>query len=56
MSTSYKLRNPEGLYFISFGTVHWIDLFTRPTYNNILVESLRHCQENTGLETLRWCL
>jgi len=29
MSRKYKFKNPEGLYFISFATVGWIDVFTK---------------------------
>jgi hypothetical protein len=35
MSRAYKFRNPEGLYFISFATVGWIDVFTRRIYKEI---------------------
>lgn len=30
--------------------VDWIDLFTRECYVNILVESIKYCQKNKGLE------
>lgn len=32
MSRAYKFNNPAGLYFVSFATVGWIDVFTRETY------------------------
>lgn len=41
MSRKYKFHDPEGLYFISFATVGWIDVLTRPAYKDIIVESLR---------------
>lgn len=56
MSTRYKFHNPEGVYFISFATVGWVDVFTRSAYKEIFVESLRHCQEHKGLELFGWCL
>ena len=28
----YKFHDPEGLYFISFATVDWIDVLTRADY------------------------
>ena len=40
MSRKYKFRNPNGLYFVSFATVHWIDVFTRTAYKDILVNQL----------------
>lgn len=43
-----------GLYFVSFGTVYWIDVFTRDVYCFALVESLIFYRENKGME--RWKL
>ena len=38
MSRKYKFHNKEGLYFVSFATVYWIGVLTRPLYCDILVE------------------
>jgi hypothetical protein len=32
MSQNYKFHNPEGLYFVSFAVVYWLDVFTRNEY------------------------
>lgn len=56
MSRKYKFENPEGVYFISFATVGWIDVFTRRAYKDILVESLTFCQNEKGLELVAWCI
>ena len=56
MSRSYKFHNPEGLYFVSFAVVEWIDVFARSLYKNILVESLSFCQQNKGMEIVAWCI
>ena len=37
MSRNYKFHNPKGLYFVSFAVVHWLDVFTRNQYKNILL-------------------
>jgi len=29
MNRNYKFHNPEGVYFISFAVVGWLDVFTR---------------------------
>ena len=50
MSVKYKFRNPEGLYFVTFATVNWVDVFTRNLYKNILIDSLNHCIEKKSLE------
>ena len=36
--------------------VDWIDLFTRVNHKQLLVESLRYCQEKKGLNIFGWCL
>jgi REP element-mobilizing transposase RayT len=56
MSTKYKCNNPSGIYFISFATVEWVDVFTRKEYKNLLVENLRYCQRFKGLEIFAWCI
>lgn len=50
MSRKYKFRNPEGLYFITFSVVRWIDVFTRNIYREILLDSFKYCQQNKGLQ------
>lgn len=56
MSRKYKFRNKDEIYFVSFATVHWIDVFTRTLYKDILVESLGFCQKKKGLEIYAWCI
>lgn len=56
MSRNYKFHNPEGLYFVSFAVVKWLDVFTRNQYKNILLESLEFCQKNKGMEIIAWCI
>ena len=56
MSRGYKFHNAEGLYFVSFATVGWIDVFTRPVYKEIVVESIRYCQREKGLNLYAWVI
>jgi REP element-mobilizing transposase RayT len=56
MSRAYKIQNKEGIYFISFATVGWLDVFTRRAYKDILVESLEYCQKEKGLILYAWCV
>lgn len=44
------------LYFITTTVVDWVDLFTRPKYKHIIVDSLAYCQENKGLKIYAWVL
>jgi REP element-mobilizing transposase RayT len=56
MSRKYKFLNKEGLYFVSFAVVNWIDVFIQPEYNDIIVESLTYCKNNIGLQLYCWCI
>ena len=56
MSRNYKFHNPEGLYFVSFAVVEWLDVFTRNEYKDILLESLSFCQKEKGMEIIAWCI
>lgn len=55
-TTSYRIKNEEGLYYLTFATVEWIDVFTRKRYKDIVVESLRYCQKEKGLALYSWVL
>jgi hypothetical protein len=55
MSRNYKFHNPEGLYFISFATVFWVDVFVRRIYFDCIVESLNICVNEKGME-IYWLL
>ncbi|MEK6478635.1 transposase [Catalinimonas sp. 4WD22] len=56
MSRNYKIRDQTKLHFISFATVNWIDVFIRPQYKNIIVDSLKYCIAHKGLEVYAWCI
>ena len=56
MSRKYKFHNPQGLYFVSFATVYWIDLFVREIYFEIMTGSLKYCIDNKGLLLYSWCI
>lgn len=56
MSRNYKFHNPEGVYFVSFAVVEWLDVFTRNEYKNILIDSFHYCQKEKGMEIFAWCI
>ncbi|MFP5041933.1 transposase [Parasediminibacterium sp. JCM 36343] len=56
MSRKYKFHNKAGLYFVSFATVYWMDVFVREKYFATVVESLDYCRKNKGLEIYGWCI
>lgn len=56
MSRNYKFNNPDGVYFISFSVVEWLDVFIRNEYKNIIIDSLNYCQKEKGMEIFAWCI
>ncbi len=50
MGRKYKIRDQEGLYFVTFTIVYWLDLFIRDVYKQAIVDSLNYCQKEKGLE------
>ena len=50
MSRKYKFYNKAGLYFVSFATVNWIEVFTRQIYFDIIVDSINYCRAEKGME------
>ena len=56
MSEKYKVKDHESAYFMTLTVVGWVDVFTRNNHRMAVVEALRYCQENKGLELFAWCL
>jgi REP element-mobilizing transposase RayT len=55
MSRKYKFHNKSGLYFVSFATVNWIDVFTRQVYFSVLAYSIDYCRAAKGMELYAYC-
>jgi REP element-mobilizing transposase RayT len=53
---AYQIRNQQGTYFITCTVVRWIDIFSRKEYKDIVIDSLRYCQQKKGLELIAFCL
>jgi REP element-mobilizing transposase RayT len=56
MPTGYQIKDQSAAYYLTFQVVYWIDLFTRPVYRDIIIESLRYCQKEKGLELYAWVI
>ncbi|MFN6943678.1 MAG: REP-associated tyrosine transposase [Cytophagaceae bacterium] len=48
-SSGYKIRNQEGVFYLTLQVVLWIDIFSRQVYKDIFIDSLKFCQKNKGL-------
>ena len=49
MKEGYLIRNQTLPHFITATVVDWIDIFTRQTYRDSVIESLDYCIKNKGM-------
>lgn len=56
MSYAYRIHNQQGVYFITCTVIQWIDVFSRKEYADIVVDSLKYCQQHKGLQILGWVI
>lgn len=52
----YKIINQHATYFCTLTVIHWIDIFTRSSYRDIVVESLNYCVDNKGVTVFSWVI
>lgn len=43
-------------YFLTLTVVGWIDVFTRKNHKDAIIDSLRYCIQNKGLNVYAYCL
>jgi len=56
MPTGYQIKDQTAPYFLTFQVVYWIDIFSRKVYRDIIIESLKYCQHEKGLEIYAWVI
>jgi len=56
MSDKHKMHEKEKAYFLTLTVVGWMDVFTRKNHKLAIINSLKFCQQNKGLEIFAWCL
>ncbi len=56
MSTKYKATAIGEAYFVTVTTVGWVDIFTRLQQKYVLINALKHCQKERGLEIYAYCI
>lgn len=49
MGFKYQIYDQSKAYYLTLTVVRWIDIFTRQTYKDIMIDSLKYCQKNKGL-------
>lgn len=54
MAFAYRVRDQSAIHFVTFTVHQWVDVFTRRTYVELLLDSLKYCQEKKGLQIYAW--
>ncbi len=54
MGHKYAITDKEGVYFITFATIGWLDECARKIHKNILIDNLKYCQEKKGSIIYSW--
>ena len=52
----YLISDKAGCYFVTFTVIHWIDIFSRKKYRDIIVDSLNYCIKEKGLVVYAWVI
>ncbi len=50
MSDGYQIRGQNKVHYLTLQVVFWIDIFTRKRYKDMVIESLKYCQQHKSLE------
>src|SRR6202789_100387 len=45
----YVIHDQQAIYYLTFTVSGWIDIFTRQSYRDIMIESFKYCQREKGL-------
>ncbi|MGM9477609.1 REP-associated tyrosine transposase [Pedobacter sp. GSP4] len=56
MAFKYSVNDQNDIYFITTTVVGWIDAFTRKELAEVVIQSLKYCQDEKGLVIYAWCL
>ena len=48
-TTRIKQENENQTHFLTITIIEWIDIFAKPEYFQIIIDSLKYCQKNKGL-------
>ena len=56
MPTGYQIKDQEAAYYLTFQVVFWVDIFSRKIYRDLIIESLKYCQKEKGLEVYAYVI
>jgi REP element-mobilizing transposase RayT len=56
MSTGYQIKDQEGLYYLTFQVVDWVDIFSRQVYRDIVIDSFKYSIEHKDLQIFAYVI
>jgi len=57
MSIPHIIKNDtDNIYFLTFTTVEWVDIFTNEILNTVIIDSLKYCRKNKGFTIICFVL
>ncbi len=56
MSTGYQIKDQEGLYYLTFQVVDWVDIFTRQIYRDLIIDSFKYSIEHKGFQLFAYVI
>ncbi|RLD46210.1 MAG: transposase, partial [Bacteroidetes bacterium] len=52
----YYITDQNAIYFLTFTTIDWVDIFTKKEYKLELVDSMNYCIKEKGLIVYGWVI
>ena len=43
MHEGYTIRDQSAIHFLTFSVVDWVDIFSRKSHRDVIIDSLNHC-------------
>lgn len=56
MGKAFQITDQNALYFVTATIVDWVDVFTKPRYKDVIIDSLNYCIEKKGLEVYAYVI
>ncbi|GAB4044442.1 REP-associated tyrosine transposase [Spirosoma jeollabukense] len=50
MPQGYQIQDPGATYYLTLQVIDWVDVFTRKTYRDVVLDSLTYCRQHKSLD------
>ncbi|MEA3463802.1 MAG: transposase [Patescibacteria group bacterium] len=49
-------KNENEMHFLTLTIIEWIDIFTKPEYFKVIIDSFKYCRKNKGLKLYEYVI